>query len=164
MTDVIVKLPEPILRMQAATVSNFGTAELKQIVADMFQIMQEKQGVGLAAPQIGISQRIFVYGFDSSARYPNAAAVPKGVAINPEIIWGSEEQIDREEGCLSVPFKRGIVTRAKSITFKYQDLEGKVLEKTLHDFAARIVQHEIDHLNGILYIDLAKEVHDSQLI
>ena len=164
MSYAIVTMPATVLRSTAAKVTNFGSNELKSLIDTLFSIMKEKNGVGIAAPQIGISQSVFVYGFNSSPRYPGVPGVPLGVAINPEIISQSEETNDFQEGCLSVPYKRGTVSRSSIVTFKYQDFDGAMHEKTLHDFAARIVLHEIDHLNGILYIDRAKQVRDSELI
>lgn len=163
MKNEILTLPNNILRMKAQAITNFGSTELKELVDRLFAVMQEKDGVGLAAPQLGISQRIFVYGFDSSPRYPNIAGVPKGYAINPEIIWQSDETIDQEEGCLSVPHQRGLVSRSKTVTFSCQDIHGKRHEHTFHDFAARIILHETDHLNGVLYVDRAKTVHNTEL-
>ncbi len=151
----------PILNTVAEPITNFGSPELQQLIAQMFAIMKEKNGAGLAAPQIGVSKRVFVYGFDFNPRYPDAPAVPKTAVINPEIIWLSEETVDLEEGCLSVPHKRGLVTRAKSLTYTCMDQQGKRIEKTVHDFEARIVQHEIDHLNGVLISARVKGLHDS---
>lgn len=160
---MIVTREDPILHDSAKPVTNFGTTELKQIIDRMFTIMREKNGVGIAAPQIGISQRIFVYGFEYSPRYPDAPAVPVMAAINPEILWQSEDTTSYEEGCLSVPFKRGAIARSASVKFAYYDIEGKKHEKTVQGFEARIVQHEIDHLNGILIADRAISLRDSTI-
>lgn len=160
--DMICKLPDQILRLKAQQVTSFDS-ELKDLISQMFVIMKQKHGVGLAAPQIGISKRVFVYGFDTSPRYPGVSGVPMDYAVNPEIIWQSTDMTEFEEGCLSVPNTRGLVVRAKSLTYTYQDIHGATLQKTVHDFAARIVAHEIDHLNGILYIDRAQAVHNSKL-
>lgn len=160
---MILTYENPILLKHTKTVSNFDSDDLKQTVSRMFQIMREKNGVGLAAPQIGISLRIFVYGFEYSPRYPDAPAVPDMVVINPEILWKSNDAIDYEEGCLSFPFKRGLISRSVAIKFSYFDIHGKKHEKTVHDFEARIVQHEIDHLNSILISDRAEELHDTKL-
>lgn len=145
-----------ILRQVAKPVTTFGTEALKKFVAEMFVIMKQKNGAGLAAPQIGVSEQIFVYGFDFNPRYPEAPAVPETIVINPKILWHSEETIDLEEGCLSVPDKRFVIARYKSLTFTTMDLNGNMHEKTVHDFEARIVQHEMDHLNGVLILERAK--------
>jgi len=152
-----------LLREIAKPITEFGSDELEQLVNRLFKIMGEANGAGLAAPQIGVSERVFVYGFDFNPRYPDAAAVPKTVVINPEVLWKSEETAEYEEGCLSVPSQRGFVTRHKSVIFTTMDINGIMHEKTVTDFEARIVQHEIDHLNGILFSDLAKVLRDSTL-
>lgn len=151
--------PEPILRQVAKSVENFSTPALNELVDSMFSIMAQKNGAGLAAPQIGISQRVFVYGFDHNPRYPSEPPVPRDYAINPEIIWTSEDKISLEEGCLSFPGLRLMVLRSKSIVFKTFDLDGNCYEKEASGFMARIVQHETDHLNGVLFPDLAKKAH-----
>lgn len=159
----ILTTGNPILHAVAEPVSNFKSPELAAFIEHMFNTMREKDGVGLSAPQLGVSERIFVYGFEYSPRYPDAPAVPVAAIINPEITWQSDETSDYEEGCLSVPHRRGLITRSTSVTFKYQDLDGVWHSKTEHGFAARIVLHEIDHLNGILISDRAKDLHDSNL-
>lgn len=160
---MILNIGNPILHQKAQLVTNFGSDELRQLVDRMFAIMREKDGVGLAAPQIGISLQVFVYGFEYCPRYPDAPAVPVMAVINPEIIWQSEETSDYAEGCLSVPFKRGMITRSNVIKFTYYDLHGEKHEKSAQGFEARIVQHETDHINGILIADRAKELHESKI-
>lgn len=161
---MIVAETDPVLREIAKPVTNFGSEDLKLLIEIMFSIMHEKNGVGIAAPQIGISLRIFVYGFDFSKRYPDAPPVPKSIIINPEILWTSDDNIDLEEGCLSVPNRRGVITRAKSITFNAMDVDGQSYTKTVNDFEARIVQHELDHINGILISDRATTLRNTQNI
>lgn len=163
MTTILTS-ENPILRQAAEPVIEFGTIELAQLIDNMFSTMRAKNGVGLAAPQLGISQRIFVYGFEHSSRYPDAPAVPVAAIINPEISWQSDETTDYEEGCLSVPHRRGMITRSESVTFTYQDLDSNWHEKTVHGFEARIVQHEIDHLNGVLISDRAQNLRASEII
>jgi len=152
--------PEPILRQVAKRVENFRTPELKELVEQLFNVMAQKNGAGLAAPQIGVSQRLFVYGFDQNPRYPTEPAVPKDYVINPEIFWRSPERTRLEEGCLSFPDLRLMVLRSKSIRFRTFDLEGNCHEKEASGFAARIVQHETDHLNGVLFPDVAEKASD----
>lgn len=161
--NMIITEANPILRAIAKPVTNFGSEDLKLLIARMFEIMHEKNGVGLAAPQIGVSLRIFVYGFESNKRYPDAPPVPKNIIINPAILSTSEETIALEEGCLSVPHRRGVIMRSKSIIFNTMDIEGNVHRKTVHDFEARIVQHEIDHINGILISDRASIMRDTTI-
>ena len=152
--------PSPILRQIAKKVDNFGTPELNKLITNMFNIMAKKNGAGLAAPQIGVSQRVFVYGFDKNPRYPNEPPVPKDYVINPEIIWSSKEKVGLEEGCLSFPGLRLNVLRSKSIVFSTFDLDGNRHEKEAIGFVARIVQHENDHLNGVLFPDIAENSPD----
>jgi peptide deformylase len=160
---MVITEPNPILRQIAQQVTAFNNQELDDLIELLFSTMQEKNGAGLSAPQLGISKRVFVYGFDINPRYPDAPPVPKTVVINPEILYLSTETIDLEEGCLSVPNKRGIITRCKSVVFTSMDAHGNIYEKSVHDFEARIVQHEIDHLNGLLISDRANALHQSQI-
>ncbi len=153
---MIKVFPSQILRESAKEVKNFGSTELKELISELFAAMSEHHGVGLAAPQLGFQQKIIVYGFDKNIRYPDQQPVPIDYAINPEIIWKSKEMEKLEEGCLSFPGLRLMVSRPKSIVFKYSDLHGYLKEKELSGFGARIVQHEIDHLNGVLFPDIAE--------
>ncbi len=142
----IVKFGQPVLEQQAETITEFDTPELNQLIADMFESMYAAHGVGLAAPQIGISKRIAV--IDVTFKEDPEA---KLVLINPEIIK-LDGKISESEGCLSIPEFRENVTRAKKATVRAQDAKGKFWEKTGEDLLARAFQHEIDHLNGKLYI------------
>jgi len=142
----IVKFGDPVLEQQAATITEFDTSELHQLVSDMFESMYAAHGVGLAAPQIGISKRIAV--IDVTFKEDPGA---KLVLINPEII-GTDGKISESEGCLSIPDFRENVTRAKKVTVRAQDANGKFWEKSGEELLARAFQHEIDHLNGKLYI------------
>jgi peptide deformylase len=144
----IVYYPEPVLETQGATVSEdeFDTPDLHQLVNDMFESMYAAKGVGLAAPQIGISRRIAVVDL-SVGEDPSQTLV----LINPEVISKRGHQTS-EEGCLSVPGFREQVTRAQQVTVRAQDVKGAVFEKTAEELLARALQHEIDHLNGKLYI------------
>ncbi|HWR15098.1 MAG TPA: peptide deformylase [Terriglobales bacterium] len=142
----IVKYGDPVLEQQAETITEFDTPELHKLIEDMFESMYEAHGVGLAAPQIGISKRIAV--IDVSFKEDPSA---KLVLINPEIIH-LEGKISQSEGCLSIPDFRENVSRAKKATIRAQDAKGKWYEKTGDDLLARAFQHEIDHLHGKLYI------------
>jgi peptide deformylase len=146
MTYRIVKYPDPILEQKAEDVTNFNTPELDQFIADMFESMYAAKGVGLAAPQIGLSKRIAVIDL-SVAEDPQQ----KLVLINPEIIRREGTQTG-EEGCLSIPGFREQVRRAKAVTVRAQNVKGEFFEKTGEDLLARAFAHEIDHLNGRLYI------------
>jgi peptide deformylase len=142
----IVKFGNPVLEMPAAPVTEFDTPELHKLIEDMWESMYAAHGVGLAAPQIGISKRISVIDV-SFKEDPDA----KLVLINPEIIK-VEGKVSQSEGCLSIPEFRENVTRAKFVTIRAQDVRGHWYEKTGDDLLARAFQHEIDHLDGKLYI------------
>jgi peptide deformylase len=128
-----------------------GSHELDELVADMFATMNEAGGVGLAAPQIGVDLQVIVFGFDSNERYPGAAAVERTVLINPLVTPLGPEMEEGWEGCLSIPGLRGMVGRYKHIRYEGVDAHGKPLQRVAHDFHARVVQHECDHLIGRLY-------------
>lgn len=142
----IVKLGDPVLETAAATVTEFDTPELHKLVDDMFETMYAARGVGLAAPQIGLSQRITVIDV-SAGENPS----DKLVLINPEILETEGTQVG-EEGCLSIPGFREQVRRAMKATVKAQDAKGHWFEKSGEELLARAFQHEIDHLNGVLFI------------
>ncbi len=142
----IVKYGQTVLETRAETVSNFNTPELDQFIDDMFASMYAAKGVGLAAPQIGISRRIAV--IDTSVGEDESA---KLVLINPEIIRREGTQ-SNEEGCLSVPGFREQVTRPKRVTIRAQNAKGEWFEQTGEDLLARAFMHETDHLNGTLYL------------
>ena len=142
----IVKYGDPVLEKPAATVTEFDTPELHKLLDDMFESMYAARGVGLAAPQIGISQRIAV--IDTST---GEDPVAKLVLINPEIVK-IEGQQQSEEGCLSIPGFREQVRRGKRVTIRAQNVKGETWERTGEDLLARAFQHETDHLRGKLYI------------
>jgi peptide deformylase len=142
----IVKYGDPILEQPAEPVTEFGTPELEQLVADMFETMYAHKGVGLAAPQIALSKRLTV--IDTSAGEDDSAKV---VLINPEIVKMEGTQIG-EEGCLSIPGFREDVKRAKTTVVRGRNVKGEEIEVTGEDLLARAMQHEIDHLNGILFL------------
>lgn len=132
-------------------VSDFTSLELQQLLQDMQDTMKEKGGVGIAAPQIGVNLRVVIFGFEKSVRYPNEAPVPFTVLINPTIEILSNEFIDGWEGCLSVPGLRGLVPRYKKIKYSGFDENGNPFSRLVENFHARIVQHECDHLDGVLF-------------
>jgi len=147
-----------ILRTVATRVENFSTQELNTLVEDMFETMRNGQGVGLAAPQIGVDARIIVIEFaGDEERAPNERPVEPTVLINPFITCGAG-RIEGREGCFSVPGKIGMVPRYASIEYTAQGINGRIICGRANGMHARIIQHEIDHLNGILYTDFATEV------
>jgi peptide deformylase len=147
----VLRLGDPRLLKIAHEVSDFNTPELDALIEDMFDTMAAENGAGLAAPQIGVGLRIAIFGFDSNPRYPGKAAVPKTILINPTITRLSEEKQDDWEGCLSVPGMRGRVSRYTHIRYTGFDAAGAAIDITAEGFHARVVQHECDHLDGIIY-------------
>jgi peptide deformylase len=155
----IVKMGSRQLLTPSLQVTNFVDPTLKTIIADMRDTMLEKKGVGIAAPQIGHNLCVVMFGFESNLRYPDEPAIPFTILINPEITVISEELVDGWEGCLSVPGLRGLVPRYKKIQYQGYDTEGQFFQRIAEDFHARVVQHECDHLAGILYPQRIKDMH-----
>lgn len=147
----ILRMGDPRLLGVAQPVTEFDTPELRELLVDMRDTMRHLDGAGLAAPQIGVPLRVVIFGFDSSVRYPEAAPVPYTVLINPMLTPLSDETEDGWEGCLSVPGLRGVVPRWKRLRYSGFDDQGRMFERSVEDFHARVVQHECDHLDGILY-------------
>ena len=142
---------DPRLLRRAQEVSAFDTTELHALIADMQETMLAQEGVGLAAPQIGVDLRIVIFGFDESPRYPDAESVPYTILINPVLTPLSDETEADWEGCLSVPGLRGMVPRWKRLRYTGFDLFGQPIDRSVDGFHARVVQHECDHLDGVLY-------------
>ena len=147
----VLKMGDPILLQVAAPVANYDSPELHELLSDMRDTMAATNGAGIAAPQIGVSQQVVIFGIDHNPRYPDAEAVPFTVLINPTLEFIGDELEDGWEGCLSVPGMRGIVPRYKQLRYRGFDEKGQVIDRTVNDFHARVVQHECDHLIGILY-------------
>ncbi|MBB1629698.1 peptide deformylase [Cupriavidus sp. UME77] len=147
----ILKMGDPRLLQVARPVTRFNTPELRILIDDMFDTMDHANGAGLAAPQIGVDLQVVIFGFDRNPRYPDAPTVPKTVLINPELTPLGEEQDEAWEGCLSVPGLRGVVPRFTRLKYTGFDVMGGRIERVAEDFHARVVQHECDHLQGILY-------------
>ncbi|NNN23862.1 MULTISPECIES: peptide deformylase [Pseudomonas] len=131
--------------------SMIGTAELQELIDDMFETMHHVGGVGLAAPQIGVDLQLVIFGFERSERYPDAPAVPPTILLNPLITPVGDELEEGWEGCLSVPGLRGAVDRYRSIRYQGVDPQGQPIDRMVEGFHARVVQHECDHLIGRLY-------------
>lgn len=147
----ILKMGDARLLRVARPVTAFGTRELAQLVADMFDTMRVAHGAGLAAPQIGVDLALVVFGFDHTERYPDADAVPLTVLINPQITPLDDTEEDGWEGCLSVPGLRGKVPRFTRIRYTGVGPDGRLIDREATGFHARVVQHECDHLIGRLY-------------
>lgn len=147
----VLKMGDPRLLKVAESVRAFGTPELESLLLDMRDTMRDLNGAGLAAPQIGHNLRVVIFGIEYNPRYPEAESVPYTVLINPELTPVGTEQDEGWEGCLSVPGMRGLVPRYREMRYRGFDPEGKPIDRTVRDFHARVVQHEVDHLDGILY-------------
>jgi len=149
--QAVMKMGNQQLASPSILITDFTDERIKTIIADMHDTMQAKGGVGIAAPQIGYNVRIIMFGFDSNSRYPNEKPVPYTVLINPVFEILADELVDGWEGCLSVPGLRGLVPRYQKIRYQGYDLDGQLITKVAEDFHARVVQHECDHLDGILF-------------
>ncbi len=147
----VLRMGHPVLRERAKPVERFASPELSELVRDMTQTMKAKNGAGLAAPQIGVSLRVVIFGVEHNPRYPDAQPVPFTVLVNPKIVMLTREIDEDWEGCLSVPGMRGIVPRYTKLRYSGFDAEGQPIEREADGFPARVVQHECDHLDGILY-------------
>lgn len=147
----VLKMGDPLLFDEAKTVTEFNTPELDHLIEDMFDTMRIESGAGLAAPQISVSLRVVIFGVEANPRYPDVEEVPMTVLINPIIEPIGEETEQGWEGCLSVPGMRGLVPRYTTIRYRGVNQKGEPIEHAVSDFHARVVQHECDHLDGILY-------------
>ena len=141
----IVKIGDPVLRKVAMPVTRILTSETQQLIERMKVVMKKANGLGLAAPQIGVSRRVIVYSIEDVVR----------VIVNPIISGGRGEQLDPPEGCLSIPGLQGRVSRYNELRVRGQDHRGKPVSKRVTEMEARVIQHEVDHLDGILFIDRA---------
>ena len=153
----ILRMGDPRLLRVAKPVTAFGTPELRSLIDDLLDTMHAADGAGLAAPQIGVDLRVVVFGGSPSARYPESPAVPFTVLINPVLVPLGNAMEDGWEGCLSVPGLRGVVPRHARLHYSGFDPEGQLIERDAEGFHARVVQHECDHLDGVLY---PMRIHD----
>ncbi|NTV09743.1 MAG: peptide deformylase [Zoogloea sp.] len=148
----ILRMGDPRLLQRARPVQAFGTPELAALIADMRDTMRDADGAGIAAPQIGVDLRVVIFGNgEANPRYPDADVVPFTVLVNPVLEVLSDEEEGGWEGCLSVPGLRGWVPRFQHLRYRGFDEAGREFERTVSGFHARVVQHECDHLDGILY-------------
>ena len=148
----ILKMGDARLLRVAQPVESFDTDALHLLVRDMFETMRAVNGAGLAAPQIGIDLQLVIFGTDAvNPRYPDAPLVPRTVLCNPVVTPLSGEEEEGWEGCLSVPGLRGLVPRWQRLRYRGFDVEGQLIERTVEGFHARVVQHECDHLDGLLF-------------
>jgi peptide deformylase len=156
----IAKLGNPILRRVAEpiTLEELRRPEIQQFIDDMVETMYKSDGVGLAAPQVFLSKQIVVLGTQDNPRYPDAPPIPLTVLVNPVFTYQSEQQVEGWEGCLSLDNLRGSVPRSQHVRVKAQDRGGRELQIEAYDFMARVIQHEVDHLNGKVFIDQMKDL------
>ncbi|MBS0387316.1 MAG: peptide deformylase [Proteobacteria bacterium] len=154
----ILRMGDPRLLQASEPVRDFGTPELLALIADMEDTMRAAHGAGLAAPQIGVLSRLVIFGGGPTARYPDADAVPYTVLVNPKLkaLRGGTES--EWEGCLSVPGMRGLVPRYRRLRYRGFDPWGRPIDRTVEGFHARVVQHEVDHLDGVLYPTRIKDL------
>ncbi|GJM16369.1 MAG: peptide deformylase [Thermodesulfobacteriota bacterium] len=149
----ISELGHPILRKRASEVENVQDVKVQNFIDDLIETCTDSNGVGIAAPQVYKSDRIFIISSRPNIRYPNAPELGPVAIVNPEITYFSDEKVKDWEGCLSIPGIRGLVPRHKTIKVKYQTRDGEDVENEFSDFIARIFQHELDHLDGIVFLD-----------
>lgn len=154
----IVIMGDPRLLQRSAEVTEFDTPALHATIQDMLDTMEALSGAGLAAPQIGILQRIVIFGNDENPRYPDSDHIPLTILINPTIELLTTDTDDMWEGCLSIPNMRGLVSRPIKIRYQGFDQYGNTIDREVSDFHARVVQHECDHLDGILYPMRIKDI------
>lgn len=147
----VLRMGDPRLLETARPVLHFDTPELHDLITDLFDTMHAHDGVGIAAPQIGVGLQVVIFGFQSSERYPDAEAVPQTVLINPLLTPLGDAEDEGWEGCLSVPGLRGKVPRYTRLRYQGFDASGQLIEREVEGFHARVVQHECDHLAGVLY-------------
>lgn len=154
----ILELGDPRLRQRATPVSEIDDPAFQQILDDLQAFVIERGGMGIAAPQVGISQRFFILSSHPNERYPDAPAIAPFAVINPQINGHDQTTEIGWEGCLSVPGFRGQVLRYQSIDVRFQQRDGAIVETHLEGFLARVFQHELDHLDGVLFIDRVPDI------
>jgi peptide deformylase len=147
----VLRMGDPHLLEPSQPVTRFDTPELHALIADMEDTMKALNGAGLAAPQVGVGLQVVIFGVERNPRYPDAEEVPYTVLINPALEPVGREMEEGWEGCLSVPGMRGLVPRFRQLRYRGFDPRGAPIDRTVGDFHARVVQHECDHLAGILY-------------
>ena len=155
----VLRMGEPLLKELAAPVAHFDGA-LLELVADMDDTMRAERGAGIAAPQIGVGARVVIFELKDNPRYPHIKPVPYTVLVNPTLTPLTEEQDEGWEGCLSVPGMRGLVPRFTRLRYQGFDAHGTPLDRTVEGFHARVVQHEVDHLDGILFPQRVRDLRN----
>lgn len=159
-TRSVIQLGDPRLRQRAVSVDDFEDVALQSLIDDLIATATAKQGVGIAAPQVAVNQRLFVVASRPNLRYPQAPTMVPTPMVNPEILSHGDQVVKGWEGCLSVPGIRGLVPRYQTIEVTYQNRQGQPQRQVLTDFVARIFQHELDHLAGKVFLDRVENTHD----
>ena len=156
----VARLGHPVLRQPAepVPVAKIRSPEIQRLIDDMIETMREYNGAGLAATQVHVPQQICVIEVNGNPRYPDAAEVPLTVLVNPRVTPLTEEIEEGWEGCLSVPDMRGMVPRVTAVRLEAYDREGQTVDLVAKDFFARVIQHETDHLHGIVYLDRMRDL------
>jgi peptide deformylase len=155
----VLKMGEPLLAAVASPVSRFDEA-LARLISDMDDTMRQLNGAGIAAPQIGVSARVVIFELEDNPRYPHLTPVPYTVLVNPLVTPLSTEQDEGWEGCLSVPGMRGLVPRFRRVRYQGFDAHGRPIDRVVEGFHARVVQHEVDHLDGILFPQRVRDLRN----
>lgn len=156
----IIQLGHPLLRSSAQLVDNIQDQNIQNLIDNLIATVGQANGVGIAAPQVAESYRLFIVASRPNLRYPNAPTMEPTAIINPQILAHSSEVVKGWEGCLSIPEIRGYVPRYEAIEIEYTDRNGELQKQELTDFVARIFQHEYDHLNGIVFLDRLESTQD----
>lgn len=156
----IIQLGHPVLRSQAQTVKNIHSPQIQSLIDNLLTTVIAANGVGIAAPQVASSDRLFIVASRPNHRYPNAPQMEPTAMINPQILAHSSDSVKGWEGCLSIPGIRGLVPRYQAIEVEYSDRTGKLHKQELTNFVARIFQHELDHLDGIVFVDRLRSTKD----
>jgi peptide deformylase len=156
----IIQIGNSLLRNTAKTIADATDSEIIQLANDLITTAESANGVGIAAPQVAQSYRLFIMASRPSIRYPHAPKMSPTAVVNPVIVSRSDEMVKDWEGCLSVPNLRGLIPRHREIEVEYTSIDGEVQHQVLTDFVARIFQHELDHLDGILFIDRLETMQD----
>lgn len=156
----IIQLGDPILRQKATLVENINDERIQKLIDDLTATVAQANGVGIAAPQVAQSYRLFIVASRPNPRYPNAPSMEPTAMMNPKILASSTEIVKGWEGCLSIPGIRGLVPRSQAIEVEYTDRNGKLQKQEFSDFVARIFQHEYDHLDGIVFLDRLESTLD----
>ncbi len=156
----IAQLGASVIRQRAAEVTDIHDPYLQAFIDDLFATVAEENGMGIAAPQVSESKRIIILSPRSNARYPYAPTMESTAMINPEMTWASSDKEKDWEGCLTVPGIRGLVPRHRAIRVRYHARDGVLIEREYEGFVARVFQHEVDHLDGLVFLDRVESTKD----